>query len=483
MAPAVGARVDSRPGAHARQCALHFRTEFSSSFLQPPAPRTPPKQNKHVSFPPIHFIHQAINFGGFASAFVTVSPAYFKVYMNETTLNVTIAGVGGTVPATATVSYVSKPAFTSGVVEARATADGKGIAITILDLSRFPDPATKIPVTIGYTVTSATGGKGVGVLAVFGPAGAPPTGPSPVDAGAAELGVPLVVDSATVLAGWTDPNGYPFGVALAKPIGNRGVAQPIALTNNGNWSAAELYVTRIASTAYTCLLPDLRLASGVPTATRPSCLAGPSGLELAVVDTRLSYAKPALQATVAVAAGPVYPAPLVGLKDGGAAARTWAAKLGFAVVRAPALTTSSVTWGSTGLSAAVSPAAASATSTVLTLPAPTAVGDGTFATAATLAYSGNATLFGFSSSITGAKGTLTLTATLTDGTDTRVVPLSLVQPVPVSGVKVYGGLALFGAGWTVQSVEVKAVFASAAGRVALADFDASKTERAYPTIV
>ena len=299
--------------------------------------------------------------------------------------------------------------------------------------------------------------------------------------GPAELGVPLVVQSADVYAsGWADPAGYAFGAIAVKPIAYKGAALPVALTNGNNWTAAEIAQARIATSTYTCLLPDLRLASGVPTAKTPACVTpGGGGLEYVTANSRFAIAK-APQVPVTVAAGTVYPAPLVGLKDG-IASRAWATKLGFVVARSPALTTSSVTW-TNGVSAAVS-AAASNTATSLSLPVPTDNGDGTFTTTTTLTYSGGATLFGFLTTLSGAKGTLTATATLDDGAGgSKTVPLYLVAPLPLKDVKIYGGLALFGSGWTVASVDVTATFLSAAGRAALSELDSSVTARAYPKL-
>ena len=93
--------------------------------------------------------------------FVTVRPAYFKLTISDASQPFTQPIAGVTAPAGSTVTYV-RVIYTSGVLSAAPSADAGGIDLTILDLARFPDPTTKIPVIVSYTVRGPTGGVGVG---------------------------------------------------------------------------------------------------------------------------------------------------------------------------------------------------------------------------------------------------------------------------------------------------------------------------------
>ena len=126
---------------------------------------------------------------------------------------VPIAGPNGTVPATCTLSYVSPPTL-GGAFTAAASADGKSIVITLIDIKLLP---SSFPINVGYGVRDTASLRfGAGAVSVASTPLPRPEGPSNSTLpGVPQLGVPMAISERDVLAGWSSAGNLPFGLIYA----------------------------------------------------------------------------------------------------------------------------------------------------------------------------------------------------------------------------------------------------------------------------
>jgi hypothetical protein len=405
-----------------------------------------------------------------------LNPAYKKITLTSANSPLVVKIAGAIAPAGTTVTSVNIPQQGFGGYTADITNGGQDITLTLVNPGQLP---SRWPVVTTYVVTDAAGLKSYGVLGVSGDSssgGGKPSGPVNTVNGA-QLGFPLTIPASQFLAGWTDPDGSDFGIIYAYVRGWAGaVITPTAL-NNASWSSvAAIRNKRFSEFNYLCFLADVKPSPTGPTARTPPCATGPATVDFRVADSVFNTAKGSGVVSAASTARPVYPHPLFG-KDG-SLMRKWAAKLGFAVASAPAVTTASATW-SNGAAATLSPAASttSGSTLVFTPPAGSTQYTVTLNYAPAVSYAGvTATLLGNS------KGTLFATATITDGTTTYTVDYAIKAPFAVKGAAAYGGSAVFGAGWNVTSLSVTAKELSDGALLSITELDASLTPQPYPQL-
>jgi hypothetical protein len=178
--------------------------------------------------------------------------------------------------------------YNRGSFSAAITQDQRSITLTLLDASKLNGRIYNVaydvrepgPVTYtGILAVSGTGGGG---------GGGAPNGPVNTFGGAL-LGVPLVLPSNDVLAGWSDPDGNAFGITWARVRGiTQGQVKAMTVSNSSWTPVRYLQDKRITEMTYLCYLWDLRRGlggSGAPRAKQPACLRNGATVDIKVTDS------------------------------------------------------------------------------------------------------------------------------------------------------------------------------------------------------